>query len=117
MIRQPIKSGGLGLRSQVELSPAAFFGAVEKAWINFTGEGGVCTHLSPVLGDGPGLDSMRWQQLLQSECRIGRELRLALQAEARQCTQYLGQEFDGHLAVQEEDIGGGGTRKNVVKQK
>ena len=102
VIRQPVKSGGLGLRSHVELSPAAFIGAIEQALPHFIGEGGVCTQLSPVLGDGAGLESMRWQQLLQSGCRTGRELRMAwqtLQAEARQCTQYLGQELDGHLAA------------------
>ena len=42
-------------------------------------------------------------------------------ADARQSAQYLGQELEGHLAAQEEGIGGesvdASTRKNVVQQR
>ena len=48
------KNGGLGLRKQVELSPAAYIGGLEQALPHFTGEGGVCQQLKGVLGDGQG---------------------------------------------------------------
>ena len=37
VIRQPVKMGGLGLRNQIELSPAAFIGGLEQALPHFTG--------------------------------------------------------------------------------
>ena len=38
----PIKLGGLGLRSQVYLSPAAWVGGLEQALPSFGGEKGIC---------------------------------------------------------------------------
>ena len=119
-MRQPIKSGGFGLRSNVETSPAAFLGGVEQSLPHFTGEGGVCPQLGRVLGDWTGQDGTRWQPLLQSGCRTGRELAAAwetLQQEARQCSTYLDQELEGQLAVQVEGMGGGsvdGSNRRAV---
>ena len=42
VIRQPIRLGGLGLRSQIDPSPAAFIGAVEQVLPSFVGTKGVC---------------------------------------------------------------------------
>ena len=47
IIRQPVKLGGFGLRSQADLSPAAFVGALEQTLPSFTGERGVC-HSLPI---------------------------------------------------------------------
>ena len=42
----PIKSGGLEKRSQMELSPAAWLGALEQALPEFSGEKAVCPPLA-----------------------------------------------------------------------
>ena len=124
VIRQPVKMGGLGLRNQVELSAAAYIGGLEQALPHFTSEGGVCQQLEGVLGDGQGQENIRWRQLLQSGCRTGREFSEAwavLQHEARQCTEYLGQELGGALAVAVEGVGegsvDGSTRRAVIQQR
>ena len=108
----------------MEVSPAAFIGGLEQALPHFTVEGGVCPQLVGVLGEWVGQEDRRWQKLIQSGCRTGRELSVAwgiLQSEARQCTRYLGQELDGHLAVPVEGVGegsvDGSTRKAVVQQR
>ena len=40
VVRQPIKTGGLGMRSLVEISTAAYLGAMETAIPSFTGKAG-----------------------------------------------------------------------------
>ena len=124
VLRQPVKMGGFGLRSQVELSPAAFVGGLEQALPHFVGAEGVCQHLVGVIGDGQGQVDRRWKPLLDSGCRTGRELALAwsdLQREATQCADYLGQDLGGALSVQVEGAGegavDGSTRKKVVQQR
>ena len=66
----------------------------------------------------------RWQQLLQSGCRTAQEFSaswVVLQEEARECSVFLGQELDGHLAVPVEGVGegsvDGSTRRKVVQQR
>ena len=46
LIPPPIKLGGLGLRSLVETSPAAFVGGVEMCIPHFTGHEGICQGFS-----------------------------------------------------------------------
>ena len=41
VVRQPIRLGGFGLRSQTDLSPAAFIGAVEQVLPSFIGAKGI----------------------------------------------------------------------------
>ena len=124
VIRQPIRGGGLGLRSNVEISLVAFIGGLEQALPHFTGVAGVCPQLAGLLGDLTGQAGQRWHQLLQSGCRTGRELSAAwtvLQLEAEQSSAYIGQDIGGHLAVQVEGVGGesvdGSTRWAVVQQR
>ena len=124
MIRQPVKSGGFGLRSKLETSPAAFIGGLEQSLPHFTGDRGICPQLGGVRGDWTGQDERRWQQLLESGCRTGREVAVSwgkLQGEARQCCTFLGQNIDGQLATEVEGIGGssvdGSTRRAVVQQR
>ena len=92
VLRQPVKSDGFGLRSNVETSHAAFIGGLEQSLPHFTGEGGVCPQLQGVLGDWTGQNERRWQRLLESGCRTGRELLVSweiLQKEAEQCSTFL----------------------------
>ena len=124
VIRQPIKMGGLGIRSKVETSPAAFIGSLEESLPHFSGEGGVCPQLEHVIGDWSGQEDKRWQHLLESGCRNGQELRSSwatLQEEARGCSSYLGQDLQGHLAVPVEGAGNGSvdgsTRRYVTQQR
>ena len=60
--RLPIKSGGLGLRSMLDLSPAAWFGALEQAVPFFAGEKQVCPPLAHLAGleEGVVLWGVSW---------------------------------------------------------
>ena len=91
--------GGMGLRSMVESSQAAFIGAVEQAMPSFSGPDGKCPLLAQYLGGeecfgeaaghtGEG----RWRVLLEHGGRLGEELRRLweeLRLEARQATTWL----------------------------
>ena len=92
--RLPIKSGGLGLRSMLDLSPAAWFGALEQAVPFFDGEKQVCPPLANLAGLEEGVAN-RWQPLLNSGSRTGEELRAAwslLQERARQMSSFIEEE-------------------------
>ena len=124
VIRQPLKMGGLGIRSHVETSLAAYIGGLEQALPHMTGTDGVCQLLEEVLGDGQGTSLTRWQPLIRSGCRTGQELVSAwsqLQEEARQCAAYLGQELVSPLSSPVECAGDGSsdgsTRRKVVQQR
>lgn len=119
VIRQPVKMGGLGIRSNVETSLAAYIGGLEQALPHFVGEGGICKQLRTVVGDMDG--ESRWKLLLQSGCRTGQELAKAwstLKQEAQQCSTYLGKEIEGPLSANVEDAGhgakDGSTRKKLI---
>ena len=123
VVRQPIKLGGFGLRSQADLSPAAFIGAVEQVLPSFIGVKGVCPQLGHVLGS---MDESltRWETLLASGSRTGQELALAwqtLQGEAQSMCEFLGIELEAPLSVPTEGIGegscDGSTRKKIVDQR
>ena len=91
--RQPIKLGGLGLRSQADLSPAAFVGALEQTLPSFIGEKGICPQLSHLVGD-LGNVNQRWRPLLDSGCRTGLEHARAweiIQPEARGLVGFFGE--------------------------
>ena len=123
VIRQPVKLGGLGLRCQADLSPAAFLGALEQTLPSFVGERGVCPQLAHLVGqDGDVLN--RWQPLIESGCRTGAELVRAwaiIEREASGMADFLGQELDGVMAVTVEGVGegrtDGSTRKKLVEQR
>ena len=51
MVRQPVRLGGMGMRSMRDVSLAAFLGSVEQALPHFVGAGGVCQQLGRTLGD------------------------------------------------------------------
>ena len=122
VIRQPVKMGGLGIRSNVETSLAAYVGGLEQALPHFVGERGICNQLRTVIGEMNG--ESRWRHLLQSGCRTGQELAKAwttLKQEAQQCSTYLGTEIQGPLSANVEDAGhgakDGSTRKKLIAAK
>ena len=113
----PVRMGGMGLISQVDLSPIAFIGGLEQALPYFGGESGVCPPLQH-LGAG-GQQDQRWSPLLQSGCRTGRELARAweiIQGEATEACGYLGKELEGPLSVGLEGLGAGSTKGATRKE-
>ena len=107
VVRQPVRFGGMGLRSLADISPAAFIGAVEQAVTSFAGENGVCPMLSEVVGGvecfgRTAPSDTRWRVMVESGCRVGVEYKscwLLMQQEARQGALYLGEDLEGQLAV------------------
>ena len=123
VVRQPIMLGGFGLRSQSDLSPAAFIGATEQILPSFVGVKGICPQLAHLLGSMED-SSQRWRLLYDSGCRTGQELQLTwetLQGEALSLCDYLGQDLDVPLAMSADAIGegsiDGSTRKRITEQR
>ena len=122
LVPQPMKLGGLGVRSLEETSPAAFIGGVEMSLPHFTGVGGICPTLEEVVGIVQG--GSRWETFLQIGCRTANEFREAwsdIKLEARQYAAYLGKELIAPLASKVESAGDssedGSTRKKTVQQR
>ena len=122
LVHQPVKLGGLGLRSQAETSAAAFLGGVEMSLPHFTGEDGICTLLQGVVGRVEG--HHRWGTFLESGSRTAAEFGRAwgsMRLEAQECSNYLGKELGGELAAVCDIAGGerteGSTRRAIVQQR
>ena len=62
----PVRQGGLGITSQVEMAPLTFIGSVEQALPFFGGEKGVCPALGHLVGED---QETRWAPLMASNCR------------------------------------------------
>ena len=115
VVRQPIRLGGMGLRSLVDLSPAAFVGAVEQAIPSFYGEKGVCPVLATVVGGiecfGKAAPSdTRWRVMFQSGCRFGQEYKMVwdlIGGEAEEGAAYLGEKLGEHLGATAAGAGQG----------
>ena len=74
MIRQPIKLGGLGLRSLVETCPIAFVGGCESAlphMVGVDGEEGICPQLEQVVGRVTG--EFRWKTFIEYNSKTANE--------------------------------------------
>ena len=122
LVHQPVKLGGLGLRSQVETSAAAFIGGVEMSLPTFTGEDGICQQLEVVVGRVAGPN--RWESFLAHNSKTAVEFNQAwgiLRFEAQQCSNYLGKDLVGELAAVVARAGGentdGSTRRAIVQQR
>ena len=106
LARLPIRERGMGLRSLVDTSPAAFIGSVEMALPFLTGEEGLCPLLEPLIGNvREAEEASRWRTLISSGCRKGREFQDCydlLHREAEDCCLYLGEELAGELSVEVE---------------
>ena len=101
----------MGIRRQTDLSTVAFIGALEQTVPAFTGDKGVCPQLSHLVGE-PGVVDRRWEPLVQSGCRTGRELVVAwnsLTTEATECAAYLSEATETMFTVQVEAVGEGRT--------
>ena len=99
LVRQPVRLCGLGLRSLLETSPAAFIGGVEMAVPKLTGPEGICPPLEAAIGvvDGPA----QWGDLLASGSRTAREFSTAwtsLRSELGQMATLIGKELSGPLS-------------------
>ena len=118
-VHLPARSGGLGLSSMVDLIPAAFCGGVQQSLPHFVGQRGLCKQLRGVLA-GEGFSQLAagamWQQLLNSGCRTGQELRDSwqkLKVTGMQACQYLGRPLEGSLSHPVENMGDGGEDGSV----
>ena len=123
VVRQPIKMGGFGLRCQADLSPIAYIGAIEQILPSFVGTNGVCPQLAHVIGSMDN-SSQRWQTLISSGCRTGKEFANswnALQTEATIMCNFLDLNLETPLSVSVEGGGegsmNGSTRKRIVEQR
>ena len=118
VMRQPVKCGGMGLRSYVETCGPAFIGAIEIAIPTLhTGFGSILTNEvggADMFGEGVQAEG-RWRTLLNSGCRVGRELSAAwntLKEETMKAMTFLGLENDeinGPISSPVESAGGGST--------
>ena len=125
VLRLPIRLGGVGLRSNVETSPAAFIGGLEQSLPHFTKGVGICPLLEDQIGNFENVSS-RWTALMESSSRTGQEFLSAwnaMKTEAEQCSQFLGSDQLQDGPLQEEAAGAGngredgGTRKLIVDQR
>ena len=110
-VRLPVRLGGLGLSSLVDLSPVAFIGGLQQSLPHFIRDRRLCAQLQGILGGPSGelqpADSM-WEPLLASGCRMGQELRESwaqLQGTGQQACQYLERELQGALSSPVQGVG------------
>ena len=122
---QPVKLGGLGLRSLVETRYPAFLGGLEMAVPYLVSSEQCVTPVAPslraVMGSMAG--SRRWAEMLEAGSRTSVEFQAGwnmLAGEARDICNYLGEEPSGCLADAVEGVGGnstdGSTRTKVVQE-
>ena len=113
VLRQPIKSAGLGLRAHAETCRPAFIGAVELTVSKFQK---FCPPLAEMFGDEDDFGEVwegRWRKLLSSGSRLAKEFHtswLMLQHESKRAYSCLDEEFDlvrGPLGQPVENAGEG----------
>ena len=107
-LQLPLRHGGIGIRSQLFVSPFAFYGALEQSVPHFST---ICSTLQHFYSEEEG-EAHRWAPLLASGCRTGRELqeswgRVKEEVEAM-CT-YLGEEVPTILSSETAGLGEGRT--------
>ena len=98
VVRQPVKLGGMGLRSYTEQCRLAFYSTQEQALPQLYK--GFCPLLEPVVGGGESFDvdssgENRWGTLLQPGTRLGKEFGdcwAFMQKEAQEGAAWLGEE-------------------------
>ena len=122
--QQPVKLGGLGLRSIEGTIPAAFIGGVEMSiphMVTSDGDRGICPELEDVCGVVEGEE--RWKDFLEGGSQTAREFSASwelLSTEAKNIWEALGKEPFGALSIEVDCAGGssvdGSTRKLVQQQ-
>ena len=124
--RQPVKLGGMGLRSMAELCSPAFLGAMEQTLPRLYQ--GFCSMLTPVVGGedvhGEGATDLgRWRTLLDSGSKVGHEFSECwrkLKVEAESAAEWLGGEVEGPLAADVASAGESSTgnlRASIVEHR
>ena len=124
--RQPIKLGGMGLRSMAELCRPAYLGAMEQTLPRLHKD--FCPGLSAVVGGeemfGEAASEIgRWRVLLESGAKVGGEFAeswRALKSEAELAAAWLGRELEGPLAVDLASAGEGSSgnlRSSIVENR
>ena len=123
--QQPVKLGGLGLRSIEDTILAAFIGGVEMVIPHLAtseGDQGICPELESVCGVVEGDE--RWKDFLEGESQRAREFGASwelLSREAKNIWDVLGKEPFGALSSDISSVGGSSvewsTRKFVQQQK
>ena len=119
MVRLPVRLGGMGMRSMVDVSRAAFIGSCEQALPHFVGVEGVCQQLTNIVGDMRNAGN-RWRTLLAAGCRKGEEFNDSwntLREEAQQSCQFLSKDMGGPLQANAEGAGDGrvdGTTRRLA---
>ena len=125
--RQPVKLGGMGLRSFSEMCRPAFYGALEQTVPRL--HTGFCTGLNDVLGGSDvfgdeATGEGRWRTLLEMDSKLGREFEeswAALRREAEEGAAWLGEEVTGPLTVNAASAGEGcctgATRAKIVEHR
>ena len=112
VVRQPIQLHGAGLSSHQDSCYPAYLGALQQAAPYMARQPGMEVVLGGQMSWGEEADpGTRWSALLDSGQLDGEELRsawVALQLEARESADYLGEEVEGVLAV---DVAGAGSSR------
>ena len=123
---QPIKLGGIGIRSLSETRFPAFVGGLEQALPHMVAgdlcESPLAPSLQPVIGNLTGQN--RWSDFLAANSRAAQEFAEAwnsLSEEAANIWTFLGEEPSGLLADPVTSVGGastdGSTRTKAVQQR
>ena len=125
LIAQPVKLGGLGLRSLVETSPVAFIGGIEMSipyLVGVEGEEAICHHLKHIIGSLEGPE--RWRDFIEAGSRTSAEFSQSwksLTKETNNMWTYLEKEPSGILNDSVLCVGGtsidGSTRKKILEQR
>ena len=120
-VQLPIKKGGFGLRSQEFLVPYAYYGTLEQSVPHYSL--GLCPGLAHLYGEQELGEARRWEPLLTSDTRTGKELARVLdkiKKEAEALANYMGEEVPFHHASEAGALGegrkDGSTRHLMVKE-
>ena len=124
--RQPVKLGGMGLRSMTELCMPAYLGAMEQTLPQLFK--GFCPGLAAVVGGeemfGEEASEIgRWRTLLNSGSRVSVEFSdswRSLKSEAEVAAVWLGGEMEGPLTAEVDSAGqgySGKLRSSIVEKR
>ena len=99
------------MRSKADVCEVAYVGALEQTIPSFIGQKGICPQLSHLVGDLGDVAS-RWQPLIQSGCRTGKELHdvwSSITTEMSESAAFLAEELDDMFILPVEAVGDGRT--------
>ena len=107
----------------LDIGPTAFIGGIEMSLPSFGGEGGICEALEDTVGNiREANPNSTWTSLISSGCRTATEFSESwnlLQQEARECSNYLGNDLEGAVAADLLAAGNGrmdGSTRSVLTE-